>query len=140
MILARQDRDRPYLEKKIPPHLGHGRDRMARKSLKFCSNSTTAQAYLTEIIPVIDSLQANSSYNSILKIRSANFIEYLKNTTNQQLLPTDCEAFIKGLTAAKKADKETERAQKRLTTTIRKQLQQVAHDVTNGKGFDEIDN
>jgi hypothetical protein len=117
--------------------MGHGQ---ARKSLKFCSNSTTSQAYLTQIISVIDTLQANSSYNSIFKIQSANFIEYLKNTVNQELLRSDCDAFVKGLKAAKKADKEAEHEQKRLTATIRKQLQQVANSVTNSKGFYDFDN
>jgi hypothetical protein len=106
---------------------------------KFCSDNTIAQAYLTQILSVINTLEGNSSYNSILKTRSVNFITYLKDTANQALLRTDCEAFIQGLKAAKNADKQAERTEKHLASTIRKQFKQIARDVTKGKGFVELD-
>jgi len=112
---------------------------MDKKFLKFCSNNTLAQVYLTKTLSIINTLQANSSYNSILKSQFANFITYLQDTNNQGLLNSDCEGFIKGLKAAKKADKEAERAQRYLIKTIQKQIKQVGRDITNEKGFDELD-
>ena len=91
------------------------------------------------ILSTIDELQANATYSSIFKSQSANFIAYLKNTVNQGLVHSDCEGFIKGLKAAKKADKEAERAQKQLARTIEKQLKQVIYSINNGKEFEDLD-
>ncbi|CAF3230251.1 unnamed protein product [Rotaria sp. Silwood2] len=140
LTFARQNKDRSHLKREDLPRLDHKQFRINRKFSKFCSNNTIAQIYLKEISSVIDVLQANSSYNSILKLQSANFITYLKNTTNQQLLHNNCEAFIKGLKTAKKADETAQHAQQHLAATIRKKIKQVTRDVTNGKGFYDLDN
>ncbi len=95
---------------------------------------------MTQLLSVLDALQANASYNSILQFQSANYIKYLKDTTNQGLLNSDCEGFMKGLKAAMKADKEVERTQKNLAKIIEKKIKQVAWDITHGKGFYEFDN
>jgi hypothetical protein len=139
LTLARQDKDRSHFKKKDLSFSHHKPLPMDKKFLKFCSNNTLAQAYLTQILSIISAFQANSSYNSILKSQLTNFITYLQDTKNQGLLNSDCEAFIKGLKAAKKADKEAERAQKNLLKTIEKQIKQVGRDITNEKGFDELD-
>jgi hypothetical protein len=138
--MARQDKHQADFKKKGPSHhFEPKRFHPDKKLSKFCSNSTVAQAYLTKILSVIDNLQDNSTYSSIFKSRSANFIAYLKDTTNQGLLKTDCEGFITGLKAAKKSDKEFEREQKKLARTIEKQLKQVMYDLNHGKEFQELD-
>lgn len=73
-----------------------------------------------------------------MNLKSANFINYISNTTNQGLLNNDCEAFIKGVKAAIKADEIANDANKYLASTILKKIKQVAFDVTNGKGFYEL--
>ncbi|CAF3710762.1 unnamed protein product [Rotaria sp. Silwood1] len=140
LTLARQDKDRSHWKRKDLPRLDHKPFKINEKFSKFCSNNTLAQIYLTDILSVIDVLQANSSYDSILKLQSANFIAYLKNTANQELLRNDCETFIKGLQTAKKADKTAQRVQQHLAATIHKKIKQVAREVTNGKGFRDLDN
>jgi hypothetical protein len=134
-----QNKDSLHFKNKDPSHFDHKPVSIKQKLSKFCSNSTAAQAYLTQILSVIKSLEANPSYNSILKTQSANFITYLKDTKNQELLHSDCEGFIKGLQAAKKADKEAERSQNDLVRIVQKQIKQAARDVTSGKGFHELD-
>ena len=68
-----------------------------------------------------------------------NFIAYLKDTKNQGILPNDCQAFLKGLKEANKADKSVQRQQKNMAAIIRKNLAQAARSVTNGKGFYDLD-
>jgi hypothetical protein len=109
-----------------------------KKLSKFCSNTTIAQAYLTKLLSVIDNLQGNTTYSSIFQAQSAHFIAYLKDTTNQGLLQTNCEGFITGLKAAKKSDKEFAREQRKLAKTIQKQLKQVMYDINHGKEFQEL--
>jgi Glu-tRNA(Gln) amidotransferase subunit E-like FAD-binding protein len=140
LTLARQDKGRSHFKNKHRPDFHHDLSSKHRKPSKFCSNNTTAQNYLTQILSIIDVLQENSSYASILKLKSTNFITYLKDIHNQELLRSDCETFLKGLKEAKKADKAVQREQKYLAATIQEQIKQVARDVTNGKGFYEFDN
>jgi hypothetical protein len=139
LTLARQDKGRSHFKNKHRPDFNHHLSSKHRKPSKFCSNNTVAQNYLTQILSVIDVLQANSSYASILKLQSTNFITYLKDINNQELLRGNCSTFVNGLKAAKKADRAVEREQKHLAATIREQIKQVARDVTNGKGFYEFD-
>ena len=103
---------------------------------KLCSDNNAAQVYLKQILSVIETFEANSTYNSILKSESANFIDYLKDSTNQGLLTTNCEGFLQGLQSAKKADKDLEHTKKKLIKQIEKEFKQAAHDATSGKEFD----
>ena len=139
LTLARQDKGRSHFKRKEPSRFDHKSSWMNLKLSKFCSNKTVATAYLTQILSVIDKFQENSSHSAILKLQSDNVIQYLKDTTHQELLRSDCEAFINGLKAAKKADKTVERTQKQLAREIRKQIKQAARNVNNGNGFHELD-
>ncbi|CAF1135986.1 unnamed protein product [Adineta ricciae] len=106
---------------------------------KFCSNTTIAQNYLTKILSLIHKFQSNASYDSVLKLQSIHFINYASNRTNQELLHRDCQAFSKGLMAARKLDKLVDRTRKHLASIIQNEIQQVSQRVNNGKGFHEID-
>lgn len=113
--------------------------RNKEKALKFCSNDSIAKTYVTEVLSIIANIESNSTYDSIIKNRPNNLFEFLKDKTNQELLQTNCENFLQGLKLAKKADKEYEQTQRKLTRNIQKQLKEVAKNVNNGKGFYELD-
>ncbi|CAF3102197.1 unnamed protein product [Rotaria socialis] len=139
IIAASKNEGRAHREKLDSSDSDQKLSRVQRKYFKFCSNSTVAQMYLKEILSVVDILQANSSYNTILNLQLTNFIAYLKDTKNQEILSNDCQAFLKGLKEANKADKTIQRQQKNMATLIRKNLEQAARSVTNGKGFYDLD-
>ena len=103
--------------------------------VKFCSNSTATQAYLKEISAVIDALQGNETYSGVLQLEWTNFIGYVKNTVHQELLRTDCRAFMNGLKAAKKADKAAKRERENLAGKIRQRFRQVPSNSKIGKDF-----
>lgn len=138
-LASRSNKDKKHFNKKDSFHFDGKPSSMKEKSSKFCSNNTLAQVYLTQILAVIQSFEVNSSYTSIIQTQSINFIKYLKDKTNQELLKSNCESFIQGLKLAKKADKEYEYTQKKLARNIQKQFKQIARDVNHGKGFFELD-
>lgn len=104
-------------------------------NVKFCSNSTATQAYLKEISALIDALQANETYSGILQLEWTNFIGYVKNTDHQELLRTDCRAFMNGLKAAKKADKAAKRERENLSGKIRQRFRQASSNGRIGQDF-----
>ncbi len=105
----------------------------------ICSNNSTAQSYLSQTLALINKLQANSSYNSVLQLQSANFVSYLQNTTNQALLSNNCTAFMTNLKAAKSADNAAEYTRQQIASNIQQQFQQVAHNATGSNGPNELD-
>jgi ribosomal protein L22 len=104
-----------------------------RTHASICSNNTIAQSYLSQVLSLINNLQVNSSYNSILQLQSANFVSYLQNTTNQALLSTNCTTFVTDLKAAKSADQEAERTRQKIASKIEKEFQQVARNATDNR-------
>lgn len=106
----------------------------------ICSNTTTAQSYLSQTLALINKLQANSSYNSVLQLQSANFVSYLENKTNQALLSTNCTAFVISLKAAKTADEIAEHKQQQIASYIEHQFEQVARNTTGSNNPDGIEN
>lgn len=110
-----------------------------KKLEKICSDPDAAQEYLKQILSVIESLEANSTYTAVLQSQSANFLRYIKDSTNQNSLKENCEGFFDGLKSARKADKDHQRAQNELSHEIQKQLKQATKDISKGKNFLELD-
>ena len=102
----------------------------ARIPRRICMNSTIAQSYLAQTLSLLNNLQRNSLYNSVLQVEMGNFVSYLRNATNQALLRRNCSAFINGLKAAKSADTATMRTRRRIAFHIRSQLLKVAYNAT----------
>lgn len=108
-------------------------------STSICANNATAPSYLSQTLALITNLQANSSYNSVLQLQNANFISYLKNTTNQALLTTNCIAFVANLKTAIAADEQAERARKQICKNIEQQFDQITRNVTGSNCRNELD-
>jgi hypothetical protein len=118
---------------------GFGRPSHAPTPTSICSNTTTAQSYLSQTLALINNLQANSTYNSTLKLQSANFVSYLQNTTNQALLSTNCTIFFTNLKAARLADKAAERTRQQITSEIERKFEQVTRNVTGSNELYELE-
>jgi hypothetical protein len=104
-----------------------------RTHASICSNNTIAQSYLSQVLSLINNLQANSSYNAILQLQFDNFVSYLQNTTNQALVSTNCTTFVNDLKAAKSADQEAESTRQKIASKIEKEFQQVACNATDNR-------
>jgi hypothetical protein len=122
-----------------PSHFGGGRPFFSRNSSSICANSTTAQSYLTQILALINNLQANASCNAVLQLQDPNFVSYLNNATNQALISSNCTAFVIGLKNATWADKTAQRTQLQLAFNIQQQIRQVASNVIGRNRPNDLD-
>ena len=102
----------------------------ARVPPTTCMNSTIAQSYLAQTLSLLNTLQRNSLYNSVLQVEMGNFVSYLRNATNQALLRRNCSAFINGLKAAKSADRAAKRTRRRIAFDIQRQLRMITRNAT----------
>ncbi|CAF0860764.1 unnamed protein product [Rotaria sordida] len=91
------------------------------------------------MLSLINNLQENSLYNSILQIQMANVVSYLQDTTNQALLLTNCTTCVTNLKAAKSVDKTAERTRQQIASDIHRQFQQVARNATRSNAPYEFD-
>jgi len=119
----------------LPSFLGFFQPSHGHTPTSICSNTTTAQLYVSQTLILINNLQANSTYNSTLKLQYANFVSYLQNTTNQALLTTNCTVFFANLKAAQLADNAAENTRQQIAAKIEQQFEQVTRNVT---GRDEL--
>ena len=109
-----------------------------RDKTSVCSNITSAQSYLTQILPIINSLLANSTYKPILESGWTNYIAFLQNTTNQALLSSNCTVYVANLKAAVVADDNAERIRDDIASIIDKKFEQVARNATGNSGYKEL--
>ncbi|CAF0865800.1 unnamed protein product [Rotaria sordida] len=111
----------------------------ARTPTSICKNTTISQSYLSQILSLINNLQADSLYNSVLQIQMANVVSYLQDTTNQALLLTNCTTFVTNLKAAKSVDKTAERTRQQIASDIHRPFQQVVRNATRSNAPYEFD-
>jgi hypothetical protein len=104
-----------------------------------CTNNNTQVQYLTKILTLINTFQSNSTYNSTLQLQSANFLTYVKSSTNQALLFTNCSNFVTGLVAAKSADVTAARKRQQVAQDICRRIRQVPHDVVGSNKTNDMD-
>jgi hypothetical protein len=104
-----------------------------------CSNVTVVQTYVNEILPVISTIQGNSTLNAVLLLKWSNFVSYLQNTTNQALITNNCATFIANLKLAHAADDAVESKQEQIASNIDRQFQQVAFNATGYYEHNEFD-
>jgi hypothetical protein len=88
---------------------------------------------------LINSFQANATYNAVLQLNSPNFVAYIKNAANQVLLNTNCTAFVVGVKSAQAADEAAQHARRKISEDISKRIDQIPHQVTNSKGPNVLD-
>jgi hypothetical protein len=100
----------------------------------ICANTNITQSYLTKIVTVINTLQANATTNATLQQDKANSVAYLKNTANQALAISNCTAFVTGLKNAMSADAAVQQSRARLSASIEQQFRQAAANATGSNG------
>lgn len=105
----------------------------------ICSNSTIAQSYLSQILSLIQTLQANTTTNATLQQRYSSFVSYLQNSTNQAVLTSNCTTFVSNLKVAQAADKNRECVAQELEDRIQQQFQQVARNATGSRKPVDVD-
>lgn len=109
------------------------------KVISICSNSTTAQSYLSQALSLITNLQANATTNAVLQQQYPNFVAYLKNTSNQALLTSNCTSFVSNLKVAQRADKIAVLTTELQARQIQRQFQQVARTAIGNQGPTDVD-
>ena len=100
----------------------------------ICANSNVTQSYVTKIVALINTLQANATTNAALQQDKASFFIYLKNTTNQALAISNCPNFVTGLKNAMAADAAVQQSRQRLSASIEQQCRQAAANATGSNG------
>jgi len=104
------------------------------------SNGTaTAQSYLIQTLSLITTLQANTTTNAILQQQYPNFVSYVKDSTNQALLLSNCTGFVSNLKVAQRADRNAVFATQLLARKIQQQFNQVARNATGSQGPTDVD-
>jgi hypothetical protein len=68
-----------------------------------------------------------------------NLVTYIKNSTNEGLLYTNCPAFVTGFKNAQLADEAAARTRKRICRDIYQRIQQVPRDVVGNNGPNNMD-
>jgi hypothetical protein len=105
----------------------------------ICANNITKAAYLNQTLTLITYFQLNATYSPVFQLESPNFILYMKNSTNQALLYSNCTAFVIGVKNAKSADEAAECTRERISQYIDQRFQQVVYNVTGSKGPNDLD-
>lgn len=131
LTTARRDNDRTHW-KKIDRKDFHGE----KKFTEFCSNSSIADGYRTRVLILIKELQGNAAYQPILISQWGNFIKYIEEPANGELLQKNCVEFIQGLKAAKEADRDVIMQQRKLANTVAKQMKEAMFNLNDGKELD----
>lgn len=140
LTVARRDEDGTHWKRPKGRIPFERKDSFEEKKLtEFCSNSSIVDVYLTRILALINDLQNNAAYQSILTSHWGNFIKYIQQPANKELVHKNCPDFIVGLKAAKEADRDVIIQQKNFARTIAKQMKGVMRDLNNGKAFQEFD-
>ncbi|CAF1290817.1 unnamed protein product [Rotaria sordida] len=90
----------------------------------FCENETVAQSFLNQSRQLISDLQSNGSYGQALQKR-AQFISYIQNDTNAELLSSNCTEYFCGLQDARELDKQALEQQKQNDQTVENSFRQL---------------
>lgn len=104
----------------------------------LCANSTIAPSYVTKVVTIINSLQANATTNAFLQRERANFVAYVKNTVNQVLASTNCTGFLTGLKSAMEADVRINQAQQVMARNIEQQFRGAATSALGYNGPNDL--
>ena len=104
----------------------------------LCANRTIAPTYVSRVVSVINSLQANVTTNALLQRNKPNFVAYLKNTSNQVLASSNCTAFVAGVKNAMAADGIINRAEMNVALSMEQQLRQAASSALGVSGPNDL--
>ncbi|CAF0870028.1 unnamed protein product [Rotaria sordida] len=88
-----------------------------RLMTKVCANNSLAQSYLAQNRQLITSLRSNASLAQAIKNRQ-NFIDFIEDDDNTDLLSSNCTAFFTGRRNARKLDRDTLKQQRRLDQSV----------------------
>ena len=99
----------------------------------------TRDAYLNNTDNLINSLQGNASYTSVLQLTTANFIAYIRSPSNRGLLSSNCTAFVAGVRTAKLADIAGRRMMKNIDREIHERIRQVPRTVVDSYAHNDMD-
>ena len=105
----------------------------------ICNNSITRDAYLNNTDNLINSLQGNASYTSVLQFTTANFIAYIRSPSNRGLLSSNCTAFVAGVRTAKLADIAGRRMMEKIDREIHERIRQVPRTVVDSYAHNDMD-
>jgi hypothetical protein len=106
----------------------------------ICGSDPTVPAnYYTSTVSLINTFQANATYNAVLQLIVPNFVAYFKNPTNLALLNSNCTAFVIGVKQAQAADQTVRQARQQISQDISRRIGQIPHIVTNSNAPNVLD-